>query len=97
MSHVGVLGDKKTSIRNVVSHLCPVLPVRGGQLENLDWIWLDVDVEVDNVHEGVDPGLDEDDSSNQFMEVDVLVQRKNGGQTKISQHGDGVAENQNQD
>ena len=65
-------------------------------MEHLHWIRLDIDKEVAEVHDGMDPGLDEDDSTNEFMEVDVIVQRENGSQTKISQHGDGVAENKNQ-
>ena len=97
MCHVGVFVDKKTSIRSLVSHLRPIFPVGRGQLQNFNRVRLDVDVEVAEVHDGVDPGLDEDDSSNQFMEVDVLIQRKNGSQSQISQHGDGVPENKNQD
>ena len=73
MSHIGVFGDKKTSIRKVVTHMHPVLPVGGGQLKHFDWIWLYVYIEVTEVHEGMDPGLNKYDSSNKFMKVNGVI------------------------
>ena len=49
------------------------------------------------MHDGVDPGLDEDEAADQFVEVDVVVQGQDGGQAQVPQHGDGVAEDQHQD
>ena len=46
---------------------------------------------------GVYPGLDKDEPPHQFVEVDVVVQREDGGHAEVSQHGDAVAEDQHQD
>ena len=34
------------------------------------------------MHEGVEPGLDKDDAAHQLMEVDVVVEREDGGEAQ---------------
>ena len=45
----------------------------------------------------MDPSLDKDESANQFMEIDVVVKRQDRGQTQVSEHGDAVSEDKNED
>lgn len=89
---IGVLGDKVTVVRKVVSHFGPIIPIWTCELEKLDWVWLNIDSEVDEVHDGMEPSLDKDESANKFVEVDVVVQRQDRGQTQVSEHGDAVSE-----
>ena len=49
------------------------------------------------MHESVYPGLDKDYPPHQFVEVDVVVQREDGGEAEVPEHGDAVAQDQHQD
>ena len=49
------------------------------------------------MHGRVYPGQDKDDPAHQFVEVDVLVQREDGGEAEVSEHGDAVPQHQHQD
>ena len=49
------------------------------------------------MHEGVEPGLDEDDAAHQLMEVDVVVEGEDGGEAEVAEDGDGVAEDEHED
>ncbi len=67
------------------------VPVVWGQLDEFDGVWLDVDGKIDQVADGVEPGLKEDEVSNHFVQVYVVVQRQQVGETEFPQFGDGVA------
>ena len=82
---------------NIVSHLGPVLPVWPSQLEKLDRVGLDIDGKVAEVHDGVEPGLDEDHPAHQLVEVDVVIEGQHGGQAEVPEAGDRVAEDEDQD
>ena len=49
------------------------------------------------MHDGVDPGLDEDEAADQFVEVDVVVQWEDGGEAEVPELGDAVPQHQHQD
>ena len=49
------------------------------------------------MHEGVEPGLDEDDAAHQLVEVDVVVEGEDGGEAEVAEDGDGVAEDEHED
>ena len=49
------------------------LPVGWGELDEFDRVWLDVDGKIDQVHDGVEPGLKEDEVPHHFVQVDVVV------------------------
>ena len=49
------------------------------------------------MHGSVNPGLYEDEPAHQFVEVDVLVQREDGGEAEVPEHGDAVPQHQHQD
>ena len=96
-SFVGVFVNNRAAVRQVVSHLCPVLPVWASQLEKLDWVRLEIDGKVTEVHDGMEPGLGEDHPTDQLVEVDVVIQGQDRGQTQVPEACDGEAENQYQD
>ena len=72
-------------------------PVNVIQLDELDWIGLDVDGKVEEVTDGVYEGLDKDCNTSDLVNVDVVVKRKYFGQAKSSEGGDGQSENEDQD
>ena len=45
---------------------------------------------VDEVHDSVDPGLGEDDPADELVEVDVVVQRQDGGQSEVPEQSDQI-------
>ena len=45
---------------------------------------------VDEVHDSVEPGLGEDDPADQLVEVDVVVQGQDGGQSEVPEQGDQI-------
>ena len=58
--------------------------------------WCDVEVEVEQVHDGVEPGLEEDEVAHHLVQVDVMVQREDVGQAQFSEFGDGVTKHEDQ-
>ena len=72
-------------------------PVNVIQLDELDWIWLNVDGKVEEVADGVYECLDKDCNTRHLVNVDVVVKRKYFGQAKSSEGGDGQSENKDQD
>ena len=44
------------------------------------------------MHEGMNPSLDKDETTCQFVEVDVVIKRKDARQAHVTEEGDGVAE-----
>ena len=71
-------------------------PVFVGQLDKLDGVRLDVDGKVEEMHDGVKGPKEEDHDANQFVEINVVVQRQYGGQAKPPEYCDGVPEDENQ-
>ena len=49
---------------------------------------------VNEVHDSVEPGLEEDEAPGEFVKVDVIVQGNNAGKAHVAEEGDGVAKNQ---
>ena len=52
---------------------------------------------VAQMHDGMKPGLEEDDVADQLVQVDVIVQGEDGGQPQLAALGNGVAQDQHQD
>ena len=50
-----------------------------------------------DVHNGVKDGQSEDDHTNHFVQVDVLVQWQEVGETFASEERDGASQHQHQD
>ena len=53
--------------------------------------------EVADVHDGVEPGLEEDEDSEELVDVDVVVERKEESEPELSEFGDHVAVNEQED
>ena len=53
--------------------------------------------EVADVHDGVEPGLEEDEDSEELVDVDVVVERKEESEPELSKFGDHVAVNEQED
>ena len=49
------------------------------------------------MHDGVYPGLHEDEVADDLVQVDVVVQREDGPESEFSHDCDSVAEDQDQD
>ena len=49
---------------------------------------------VDEMHDGVHPGWEEYECSHYLVQIDVVVEGKDGGQTEASQQRDGVPQDQ---
>ena len=52
---------------------------------------------VGHVHCRVEQRQQQDDSADHFVQVDVLIQRKEVGHSPASQKGDGTSQHQHQD
>ena len=73
------------------SSLAVVLsPVFVGQLDKLDGVWLDVDGKVTKMHHGVESSLEEDEDAHQLVEINIVIQGQDGGQSKPPEYSDGV-------
>ena len=105
--HLCQPGVHKTATgRGVVTHVKDVtklrliiviiLPVLRGQLQEPHWIWLNIDGEITNMHDCVDPGRPKDDPSNNLVEEDIVIHRDIGTQTKAAKQSQGVAEHHHQ-
>ena len=53
--------------------------------------------EVADVHDGVEPGLEEDEDSEELVDVDVVVEREEESEPELSEFGDHVAVNEQED
>ena len=53
---------------------------------------MDVNSEVGQMTAGVEQGLEEDEEPDQLVEIDVVVEREDGGQPEPPEDGDGVPE-----
>ena len=65
-------------------------------MDKLDGVWLHVDGKVGQMTAGVKHGLEEDEEPDQLVEIDVVVQREDGGQPEPPEDGDGVPEHEGQ-
>ena len=74
-----------------------ILPILVGQLEILDRVRLNVNSKVGKVTEGVEHSKEEDESSNNFVKVDVVVKGKILSKAIISEKCDGVSQNKYDD
>ena len=63
-------------------------------MDKLDRVGLDVDSKVGQMTPSVEDGLEEDEEPDQFVEIDVVVKREDGGQPEPPEDGDGVPEDQ---
>ena len=52
--------------------------------------------EVDEMHEGVEQGLAEDDPAHHLVEVDVVIEGQEAGQAEVPQHRDAVAQDEDE-
>ena len=52
---------------------------------------------IAQMHNCMKGRLDENEPANHFVDVNVIVQGQNEGQTKLSQLGDGVTQHKHQD
>ena len=48
------------------------------------------------MHDGMEPGLEEDEVAHHLVQVDVMVQREDVGQAQFSEFGDGVTKHEDQ-
>ena len=55
---------------------------------------MDVNSEVGQMTAGVEQGLEEDEEPDQLVEIDVVFERKDGGQPEPPEDGDGVPEHE---
>lgn len=46
--------------------------------------------EIEEVHDRVDPGQDEDELAHELVEIDVVVEGQELGQAEVAQLGDAV-------
>ena len=101
LGSLSALSLQSTSWRNHVhvqdhSFSIVLCPISVGKLDELDGVGLDVDGKVGEMAGGVQDGLEEDEEADKLVKVDVVIQRKNGGQSESSEYCDGVPENQSQ-
>ena len=63
-------------------------------MDKLDRVGLDVNSKVGQMTASVKDGLEEDEEPDQFVEIDVVVKRENGGEPEPPEDGDGVPEDE---
>ena len=67
-----------------------------GKSPNRDLILAEL-TKVADVHDGVEPGLEEDEDSEELVDVDVVVEREEESEPELSEFGDHVAVNEQED
>ena len=55
--------------------------------------FLTICTKVDKMHDGMKPGLEEDEPPGELVEVNVVIKRYDAGKAHVTEEGDGVAKN----
>ena len=52
-----------------------IRPVLSSELDKFHWIWLNIDGKIAQMHDCMEPGLEKYDTSDDFVNVNVVIQR----------------------
>ena len=71
-TYQGIIGMAK---RRVYQARIQIRPVFSSELDKCHWIWLNIDSKIAQMHDCMKPGLYEYDTPDDFMNVNVVIQR----------------------
>ena len=72
LTYKGIVGMAKWRIYQARVQIIPVSSI---ELDKFHWIWLNIDSKIAQMHDCMEPGLEKNDTSNDFMNVNIVIQR----------------------